>query len=180
MMEATYDASDCRQTDGSAFSLRRFLGLASALGCAFFLVGFATTRFSHQRSPQDFVPRGPSQPDAGTGLDKTLLSSKSFKKQAIDLGLVVEDESNVYKKVTVEEHPSVELERAPKHHKTRDYHLVLEDDSVDSEDVEAALSKALRNGKEDTDEIAVAVSKNLKHHMNFDKNAPSKEVEDKP
>jgi hypothetical protein len=180
MMEPTYDASAGRQTEEPAFNLRRFLGLASALACAFFYAGFAATRYSHPRmhSPQDISLRGQTD----TGLDKTLLSSKSFKNQAIDLGFVVADESNGYKQVTVEESPSVEFERAPKHHKPREYHLVLEDDNVDSQDVEAALSKALRNGKEGTDEIAVAVSKNLHHHMNFDKNAPSKDetVEDKP
>jgi hypothetical protein len=153
--------------------LRRFLGLSSALGCVFFFVGFATTRYSRQRSPQDVAFRG--HPDTEIGLDKTLLSSKSFKKQAIDLGLVAEDESNAYKKVTVLERPSLELERAPRHHKTKEYHLILEDDSVSSHDVEMALSEALTNGKTNTDEILLEVSNNVKHHMNFDQNAPSKD-----
>jgi hypothetical protein len=115
-------------------------------------------------------------------LDKTLLSSKSFKTQTTDLGLTVEEESYAHKEETVVEHPSVELVKAPKHHKTRENYLFFEDDFFDSKDIEASLSKALRSGKEDPEEISDAVSENLKDHKDFEKLAPSKEysLKDKP
>jgi hypothetical protein len=115
-------------------------------------------------------------------LDKTLLSSKSFKTQTIDLGLTIEEESDAHKGVTVVERPSVELVKAPKHHKTREYYLDFEDDFFDSQDVAVALSKALRSGKEDPDDISEAVSENLKHHKDFDNRATSKDysLKDKP
>lgn len=146
-------------TDGSSFNLHRFFVLSGALGCAFFLVGFATTRYGHRRgttATQGIALRGPQQPDTtfiesqqDTGLDKTLLSSKSFKAQTADLGLTIEDESDAHKGVTMVEHPSVELVKAPKHHKTREYYQFFEDDFFDSKDVEVSFSKALRSGKED-------------------------------
>jgi hypothetical protein len=170
-------------TDGSSFNLRRFLVLSGALGCAFFLVGFASTRYGHHLGPQGIALRGPQQLDTpfiesqnlDTGLDKTLLSSKSFKTQTIDLGHTIEEESDAHKGVTMVEHPSVELVKAPRHHRTREYYLDFEDDFFDSKDVEVSLSKALRSGKEDQEDISEAVSENLKHHKNFGKRAPSKE-----
>jgi hypothetical protein len=91
-------------TDGSSFNLYRFFVLSSSLGCAFVFVGFASTRYGHHRGPQGIALRGPQQPDTtfieskhlNTGLDKTLLSSKSFKTQTIDLRLAIEKEPDAH------------------------------------------------------------------------------------
>jgi hypothetical protein len=162
-------------TDGSSFNLYRFFVLSSSLGCAFFFVGFASTRYGHHRGPQGIALRGPQQPDTtfieskhlNTGLDKTLLSSKSFKTQTIDLRLAIEKEPDAHKGKTVE------LVKAPKHHKTREYYQVFEDDFFDSKDVEAAFLEALRSGEEDPEDISESVSENLKHQKDFDKRALS-------
>ena len=166
-MEPTKETSSCR-------TVRRLLTLAGAMAC-----GLVVAARAHQlRDGSRPGLRQASSPSTSN----TLQSWLSFNKQTGSLGFTSQDVVQVNAKA-IQHNDHSDDESSSSHDQdiqvkvieykdpdvsesgTDEFTLEFEgNEDFDHKVVEAALSKALKSGLRDPEEIAKVVSENLKHH----------------